>query len=85
MTGHNHLMNTPYVAAYQAEIREDMRSARMDDSRLRATYQRVTAWLIETRLRTTAAKKSRLAFTDVRSFDRSRSIGACEISDGHAV
>jgi len=85
MTGHNHLMSNSYVAAYQAEIKDDFRSARRGDSRLRAAYQRAAAWLIERREGTTAAKRSRVASTDVRSFDRSSSTGACEISDGLAV
>jgi hypothetical protein len=85
MTGHNHLMSNSYVAAYQAELKDDMRSARLSDSRLRAAYQRVTEWLIETTVRTTAVKRSRVASTDVRSFDRSSATGACEISDGLAV
>ena len=85
MTGHNHLMSNSYVAAYQAELKDDLRSARRGDNPLRAAYQRVSAWITETRARTTAGKRSRVASTDVRSFDRSKSTGACEISDGLAV
>ncbi|MCL1588612.1 MAG: hypothetical protein M3092_09345 [Actinomycetia bacterium] len=85
MTGHNHLMSNSYVAAYQAELKDAIRSARRGDNLLRAAHQRVSAWLTETRVRTTAAKRSRVASTDVRSFDRSSSTGACEISDGLAV
>jgi hypothetical protein len=82
MTGHNHLMSNSYVAAYQAELRDDMRSARLGDSRLRATYQRAAAWLSEIRPRFTRVKQAPVAFTDVRGFDRSSATGACEISDG---
>jgi hypothetical protein len=82
MTGPNHLMHHPYVVAYQVEIKHDIRSARLGDSRLRATYQRAAAWLIETRARSTATKRSRVAFTNASTFDRSCATGACEISDG---
>jgi len=85
MTGHNHLMNSSYVAAYQAEIKDDIRSARMSDSRLRTAYQRAAAWLIERRAGFTETKRPRVAFTDVRRFDRSSATGACEVSDGLVV
>jgi hypothetical protein len=85
MTGHNHLMTNAYVAAYQAELKDDMQSARVRDGRLRAVYQRVGAWLVKTRARITATHRSSAASTEVRSFDRSSATGACEISDGLAA
>ena len=82
MTGHNHLMSNSYVAGYQAELKDDIRRARLGDSRLRAAYQRAAAWLSEIRVRFTEMKQAPVASTDVRSFDRSSATGACEINDG---
>lgn len=85
MTGHNHLMSNAYVFAYQAEIKDAMGSARLTGGRLRGAYGRAAARLVKTRARITEANRSRVGPAGVRSFDRSSSTGACEVSDGLAV
>lgn len=85
MNGPNHIMHHPYVAAYQAAVKEDIHTARLGDSRLRAAYQHAAEWVIETRVRITATKRSRAASSGVRSFDSSSATGACEIDSGLAV
>jgi len=85
MTGPNHIMHHQYVAAYQAAVKEDMHAARLGDSPLRVAYLRATGWLIEARVRFTTTKRSRVASSGVRSFDRSSTTGACEIDNGFAV
>ena len=85
MTGYTALTNHTYVVAYQAELRDDIRGAPMGDSRLRGVYQRVAAWLVETRTSSTSTHRSRVASAEVRGFDRSNATGSCEISDGLAV
>ena len=85
MTGHNHLMSNPYVVAYQAEIKDDMRSARLPGRGLWGAYQRAAVRLVEARARIVEAHRSRVGTAGLRSFDRSSATGSCEVSDGLAV
>ena len=85
MSGHNHLMSNAYVAAYQAEVKDGIRGAHMGDSWPRGVYERVAAWLVETRASITATHRSRVPSAQVRGFDRSKATGLCEISGGLSV
>lgn len=85
MTGQNHLMSNTYVSAYQAEIRDELESARRGDTRLRAVYERTAAWAVKTMARATGIHRSEAASLRLRSFDRSSATGACEIDDGLAL
>lgn len=82
MTGHNHLMSNSYVTAYQAEVRDGMRSAQVDDNWMRPRYLRAAAWLVHMRGRIATMLRSSQTSGEVRSFDRSSATGSCEIENG---
>jgi hypothetical protein len=85
MTGHSQFTSDSYVAAYQAEVRADMRSARVGHSVLGARRQRSATWLSKLWARITGNHRQSVVSARMRSFDRSSATGACEISDGLAV
>ena len=85
MTAYTTLTTNSYVAAYQAEVRDGIRSAPVGESPLRGVYQRVAAWLVETRTSSTSTHRSRVASAQVRGFDRSNATGSGEISNGLGV
>jgi len=82
MTTHNHLANSQYVAAYQAEITSDFRNARRPNGLLSAFRRlavrglsRSTAWL-------RSGNGLEADTRQIRDFDHSKVSGACEVHQG---
>jgi len=82
MTTHNHLANSQYIGAYQAEIASDLRSARRSEGLLDTLRDRAGRSRIRSRVRLWFGKGIEADTRQVRNFDHSRSSGACEVVQG---
>lgn len=79
MTTQNHMATNRYVAAYHAEIEEDIRNARNANrvrDTLRCHVDRAMRW---TKARLVSIRGQRTATRRIRTFDRARSTGGVEV------
>jgi hypothetical protein len=82
MTTYNHLANSQYIAAYQAEIASDLRNAGWSKGLLDTLRDRAGRSRIRSRARLWFGKGIEADTRQIRNFDHSRSSGACEVVQG---
>jgi hypothetical protein len=82
MTTHNHLANSQYIAAYQAEISSGLRDARRSNGVLRTLRDHAEHHLRRSRAWLGATNGLEADTRQIRSFDRSWASGACEVYQG---
>lgn len=82
MTANNYLANDQYIAAYQAEITSGLRNAKLSNGLLSALRGHAERGITRSRAWLRYGNNLEADTRQIRSFDRSRSSGACEVHQG---
>ena len=79
MTTHNHLANSQYITAYQAEVTSDLRNARRSNGLLDTMRGHADRALSRTKAWLRSDNGLEADTRQIRNFDGSKVSGACEV------